>query len=337
VSLAPGTLLLVVAYCPTVFTTGGAIVQINPKTGGWTILTTFTWPNAISDGGCGSSAIDTPSYVLDRYNAIMYFDFIDELGILVELDLTSGNIDTVTPSDESFNGYVNMGLTAETTVSGLSNTVTVDGWCATGCYIFSSMDALSGELNYGQTIPYAVTMDDTHLFDSSSNSYYIQASYPLENSAECAGAGQSDLCLVSLDLNGNILSSQFTNWTVYKWSDKVDANGYRLAWLDGFAELCNDEYNDFLFAKVNVNTATAKPIACIPSNALVHEEEWIADFSADGSLFATGSGNGDSGEAQILVLNPTNGSVVVNGPLTGLGEALDPDESYYWVWAIGFI
>jgi hypothetical protein len=48
-----GKLNLVIAYCPSYFTMGGALVEINLNTGNWSILTTFDWPSQV----CSSSSI----------------------------------------------------------------------------------------------------------------------------------------------------------------------------------------------------------------------------------------------------------------------------------------
>lgn len=42
-----GKLKLVVAYCPTYFTGGGAIVSVDTTTGKWAIDTTFKWPSEV--------------------------------------------------------------------------------------------------------------------------------------------------------------------------------------------------------------------------------------------------------------------------------------------------
>jgi hypothetical protein len=40
--------------------------------------------------------------------------------------------------------------------------------------------------------------------------------------------------------------------------------------LKGFDKLCDHPYNDFLFAKVWLDTASAVPIACIPRSVTIH-------------------------------------------------------------------
>jgi hypothetical protein len=44
-----GKLVLVVAYCPTYFTGGGALVSVDTTTGKWAIDKTFKWPSAVRD------------------------------------------------------------------------------------------------------------------------------------------------------------------------------------------------------------------------------------------------------------------------------------------------
>ncbi len=46
------------------------------------------------------------------------------------------------------------------------------------------------------------------------------------------------------------MSTRYTNFTVYKFSDTIDTNGQILAWMEGFDSLCDNPYDNFLFAKV---------------------------------------------------------------------------------------
>lgn len=127
--------------------------------------------------------------------------------------------------------------------------------------------------------------------------------------------------------------------------------------MNGFDQVCNDPYNEFLFASVNLAGAQATPIACIPTSAVDQEDEWyevnwfwfcccefplisdvrISSFSLDGSIFATASGDGDSGQAQLLVLDATNGRTIYNNALNGLGQALQSASGVYWIWGVNFI
>jgi len=337
-SQSTGSLLLTIAYCPSDFTGAGAIVKVDLVKGGWTIVTKFPWPQAINDG-CAGSAMDTPAYAVDKPSSTLFLDFVNDFGVLVTLDLTNGQTSAVSPSNDFFTGYENMALTGPTTLKGLSGTVSEDGFCENGCFGWSSMDTNSGQQQIMNNVPYKAVMDDTHLFDKSTNKFWFQASYPLTPAAYC-NSDQTQLCLISIDgSSGKMLSTVFTNYTVYKFAGNLDSNGNVLAWLYGFENLCNNPYDDFLFARVNLNTGKATPLGCIPKNVIDQEDEWISDFSNDNprpTLFATASGDGDSGMAQVILLS-TNGSLVFTNSLPGLGEALGSASGIYWIWAVSFL
>jgi hypothetical protein len=63
----------------------------------------------------------------------------------------------------------------------------------------------------------------------------------------------------------------------------------------------------------------------------------ISSFSLDNTLFATASGDGDSGQAQLLIINPTNGATLYDTTLPGLGPALGSASGVYWIWGVNFI
>lgn len=109
-----------------------------------------------------------------------------------------------------------------------------------------------------------------------------------------------------------------------------------MVWMEGFEELCNHPYDDFLFASVNLATAKATPIACIPQNVTVQMDEWISSFSLDGLLFATGSGDSE-GNAQLLVFHVPTASVLLNTNLDGLAEALGAADNIYDIWSVDWV
>jgi len=332
--------LLTIAYCPTFFSGAGALVSINPQTGAYTIQNTFDWPSEVAGDGCGGSAMDSPAYAVDRSSSILYLDFVSDFGLLVALDMTNGNTQAITPSNDFFTGYENMAVVNPSLIQGLSGTVTVDGWCSNGCFGWSSMSTSSGQQQILKNVPYKAVMDDSHIYDKTRNQFWFQASYPLNQQAYCS-TDETQLCLINIDANtGNLISTKFTNWTVYKFAGNMDSKTTVLAWLYGFDGLCDNPYDDFLFARVNLLTATATPIACIPKSVVDQEDEWISDFSLDNpnpSYFATASGDGDSGEAQLLIFRPANGSAVVNNNLPGLGTALGSVDGIYWIWGVTFL
>jgi len=258
---------------------------------------------------------------------------------LVKLNMMTGNSHLSHPSDDFFTGFENMALLDSNTVIGLSATVTEDGFCDDGCFGTSLMSIQDGTIQHlPNNLPYKALMDNTHFLETDKNILWVQASYPLTPEARCSNV-DSDLCLVAIDVtSGSVKSTTFTNWTIYKFADSTfDAQGNILTWMEGFDNICNDPYNNFLFAKVNLPTATATPIACIPSSAIDRESPDVGAFSNDNTLFCTSSGDGDSGAAQALVLYTNNASVSVNSGLTGLGKALGSAYNLFWVWSVSWM
>jgi hypothetical protein len=171
----------------------------------------------------------------------------------------------------------------------------------------------------------------------------VQASYDLRDAAKRCAPVNSDECLLSLNAEtGELLTSQWTNWTVYKWGPPIKGHGpkastQRLTWMYGFEGKCQHPYEDFLFAAVDPATATATPIACMSKNTTVHMDEWIADFNAEGSLFATGSGDAETGIPQLLVFDPSTGKTVLDSKLSGLAQALGSVDKFVFVWGVDFV
>jgi len=66
-------------------------------------------------------------------------------------------------------------------------------------------------------------------------------------------------------------------------------------------------------------------------------DEWIASFSLDSTLMATGSGDSETGMPQLLVFNTSNANVVLNTNLTGLAEALKSADKLFNIWSVDFV
>lgn len=84
---------MTVGYCPTAFTSGGALIQIDAQSGSWKILKKFTWPAAIQQQGC--LALDDPAMLYDPKINTVYFDFTELFGLLVALDVRNCRAKTV--------------------------------------------------------------------------------------------------------------------------------------------------------------------------------------------------------------------------------------------------
>lgn len=88
---------------------------------------------------------------------------------------------------------------------------------------------------------------------------------------------------------------------------------------------------------MNLEQAKATPIACMPQGVVDQEDPGVSSFSLDDSLLATASGDGDSGEAQLLILHTKTGKVLFNNKLEGLGDGLGSVKGVFWVWSVSFL
>jgi hypothetical protein len=122
-----------------------------------------------------------------------------------------------------------------------------------------------------------------------------------------------DLCLLALDATTGVLrSSQFTNFTVYKYSAPnspaapvASADNTLLAFVQGFDAQCTSPEAHFAFATVDLTTASANLRACVSSNVTIDEQEWDSSFSTDRSMMATGSGDAEAGGTAIFLFPPS--------------------------------
>src|SRR5207237_37666 len=132
------------------------------------------------------------------------------------------------------------------------------------------------------------------------------------------------------------LSSKFINFTVYKYGRGGSADSV-VGWVEGDDSLCQDPYNNFLFADVHLPSASIVPRACISQNVTVHSGPWISSFSLDNGLMATGSCNAEGTDAQLLIFDTATAAALVNSALQGLPEALQAYQNLIWVWSLDFV
>lgn len=120
----------------------------------------------------------------------------------------------------------------------------------------------------------------------------------------------------------------------------VAADGTVLAWVFGFQDKCKhpDPLNDFAFARVNLATGAATLVACMSKEVSINTNPNTGAFSPDGSLFATGSGNSETGEVQLVVLDTATGAKVLDSQLPGLKKALhvSTQAPFINVWGISW-
>eukprot|EP00003_Mantamonas_plastica_P024871 TRINITY_DN4740_c0_g1_i1.p1 TRINITY_DN4740_c0_g1~~TRINITY_DN4740_c0_g1_i1.p1 ORF type:complete len:383 (+),score=138.99 TRINITY_DN4740_c0_g1_i1:51-1199(+) len=325
-------LKIVIGYCPTDFKSAGAIVKVDVHTGNWTVESKFDWPSEIF----GCLANYDPTYYFDVKKNLLWFDFLDDTGFFAAVDLSSegkGVVKTVTAKDIFFTGFENFVEIGDALV-GLSGTATQNGPCNNGCFEFGSVSMLTKDYKRKALVLFKAVMDDSAYVDAKGN-YFVQASYDLRE--KTCGPSAASLCLLQLDVSsGALVSAKYTpNWTAYKYG-KQNQNGKVLTWVNGFDKECQHPYNDFAFASVDLNTANATLISCIPKDVTVQEDEWESSFSHDDSMMATASGNAEKPHPQVLVFDTSSAKAILNAELTGLNKALGAAEGLLWVWGVEF-
>jgi hypothetical protein len=330
-------LIMTVAFCPTDFSSKGALVQVNPQTGGFTVLQVFDWPQEVSSQGC--IALDDPTFAFNYQKSELLLDFTELFGGLVTLSLVDASTSYVTPADAFFTGFYNMVYVGKNRVRGLSGTVANNPeWCSNGCFELAELDLATGNSKVLNLIPFKAVMDDSHVYDPKTNTFWVQASYDLRPINETCGPSQEDLCLLNIDANtGALRNAMYTpNWTAYRYGPLGNANNV-LTFIEGTEQMCHTgPDNDFLFGSVNLNTATATVSACLAQNIIIHEAPWCSSFSLDSSMLATASGDAE-GNSQLLILNTATGNAVVNANINALAKVLGAAENMFWIWSLNFV
>eukprot|EP01116_Phalansterium_solitarium_P011732 TRINITY_DN2749_c0_g2_i1.p1 TRINITY_DN2749_c0_g2~~TRINITY_DN2749_c0_g2_i1.p1 ORF type:complete len:368 (+),score=120.92 TRINITY_DN2749_c0_g2_i1:54-1106(+) len=327
-STAVGKLVLTVSYCPNQLSSAAAVVEVDPVAGNFTIIAAFPLPSDI----VGCTANYNPVVTLDAATNHLYLYFLEDDSAAV-IDVASAKLlSQFAPSDESFTGFENMHyLSSAKALRGVSATSTNSGFCDNGCLQYGDLTT-KGAYTTQQLVPFGTAVNNAHYYDAASSTYWLQASGDLRGTI--CGQVSSDECLLALDATtGALKSSVYTNFTVNKFGP-ADSSGSLLAWVEGFDDFCENPGDDFLFAKLDLTTAKATPIACIRN--VLNANEWIASFSLDGSMMATGSGD-SQGPAQLVVFNTTDASTVVNTDLAGLGQQLKGKNGVFYIWSIDWI
>ena len=116
------------------------------------------------------------------------------------------------------------------------------------------------------------------------------------------------------------------------------SNGDVLAFVFGFESVCNNGLNNFAFARVNITSGAATLIACMDKSVSINTSPNVGSFSPDGSLFATSSGNSETGAVQVVVLDTATGSKVLDSSLPGLKKALrvSTEAPFINVWGVSW-
>lgn len=280
----------------------------------------------------------------------MFLLFTELSGLVVEVALADGRLNrlsTTRPSDPFFNGFVNFYTLnngsqegAFVVASGFSPTVTQNGYCNDGCFEFGKLLVPTGEYAGLHLVPFKALMDDVAAVDPASDTVAVQVAYDLRDPDKMCVPGQAEAqCLARFSQSsGALVSALPIAFTVYQYAGQpaVTNASAALAWAIGGNPRCGE--NRYYFAEIDlVNASIARHVSCISPEVVVHMDEWIAAFSDDASLFATASGNSETGEIQLLTFDVQSGATVLNTNLTGLPEKLGAAQGIVLVWGVSFL
>lgn len=331
---------LTVSYCPGLFAGLGAVVSVDPNGGGAFDIVQggWKWPDS---GGVGCPENEDPN-MLATSSGSMLLDFTTNFGFMVEVDAAnSGNVThavTATSTNAlAFDGFTSWAVQDGDFV-GITPAASQHGFCSDGCFAYGTETWPAGVYTQQQLVPFKAAMTNVAFLDTS-GTYYFQGSYPLVSKWACSET-QSDECLVALDAGtGDIISSVGPNsYTVYSFHSTASQDGTVLAFVFGFEDKCKHPYNDFAFANVNLTSGEASFIACMDKSVSINTNPNVGNFSPDGKLFATGSGNSETGEVQLIVLDTATGAKVLDSTLPGLKTALKVSKQapFINVWGISW-
>jgi hypothetical protein len=328
---------LVVAYCPTDFTGEGALVDVDPFTGAWTVSAHFKFPSDI----LGCVADYDPTYTFDAVNPnTIWFDFTSQAGYFVGIDMVHGNHTTVSSGSLFFTGFLDFAQFPHTrTLRGITGTVTENGYCSDACIGMGVQDLANANYTALSTLPFKETADDARFIDREQRIMYFQAAYDLDN-VGCAPLAEEQ-CMLAVNLDtGALLNATYSahQFQVYKYGRGITDQGAVNAFMLGFDHYCGDSANNSAttFGLVNVRTGQATPFACIPSTTVIDTDQWVGGYSKSERVFATASGNGEGDPPQFISFNVSTGAVLTNTNLTGLPTALHADMKLIFIWGVEF-
>ena len=333
-----GKVRLVVAFCPTLFTSKGAVVDVDPTSGTISVVGTFDWPGSAIEG---CVADYSPTVSIPSSGSSVWFNYVSDDGVFSHLDLATATMSKAfTASDIFFTGFETFGqlASASSALTGVSGTATQNGLCNDGCFEYGAIDIDSHKYTKGSLILFKEIADDVYYSDG--KYFYIQAGYDLREQ-KCAPADE-DECLLKLDVSsGDLVAATYTDYTIYGIAgvpDQERANSIT-TFMAGFSSQCptnNDPSTNpgYAFGSVNLDTANATLSACLDPSVVIDMDEWISSFSADASLWATASGDAYGDPSQLLVVDVASGKPVYSSRLDSLPKTLGAAQNLIWIWAV---
>ena len=352
------TARIYIGYCPTYFTGALAVVDVDTRSGKWTIVGHSKLPSGVF----GCVADYDPVFASDPNNDdVMVMDFTEDTGYFVRIESDAAtkvvNATAFNSRSEFFTGFLNFKVRDSRNVyEGMTGTVTQDGFCSDGCIGYGIQNLSGSQRERSRPLPFKAIADDTSYLDRQRNVFYVQASHDLR-STPCAPQSYQD-CLLAIDANtGALLRSTYNHDEhVYRFGSGAtplaaarhrQAHGHRMAkqaapplivdaFVVGMNKRCNrsKDATSYAFATVDLPTSTFNLISCVSSSVVIDEAPWVAQFSPDSTVFATASGNGNGDDPQFLSFETASGKELLNTKLAGLARALDAKMGLIFVWAV---
>ena len=332
---------LIVGYCPTDFTGAAAVVDVDPVTANWTIKAHVVLPSEVF--GCVADYDPTFDFVQHDENTV-WLDFVSDDGFFLAIDTRFGNTSRVSSSSWTFTGFINFkAFPSDGQLHGVAGDVTESGYCSDGCLSWGVQHVTPGDHKYEtlSLIPFKAGADDTSFANWADDTFLFQGSYDLRD-VTC-GPQSSSQCLITLNAStGHLLRAVHTpNYQVFKFArsgsspTQTGEGGLNvLAFAQGSACGGQNATWGYEFVTINTISANASLVSCVDPNLVLQEDEWVASFSPDGSILATGSGNGDGDDPQLVVLDVKSGDIAVSTTLTGLAKALKAKMGLVFIWAL---
>lgn len=182
-AVASPVIRLFIGYCPTDFTGAGAIVDVNPLTGAWTIK--HSKVDLPSSEVFGCVADYDPTFDFSQSNPDeLWLDFVSDDADFLNVNMAAGNVTALISPDEFFTGFIDFKVFPDDSgaLQGITGTVTESGYCSNGCLGYGIQNTtLASHRRYRQisTIPFKAGADDTSFVDWEANTLAFQGSYDL--------------------------------------------------------------------------------------------------------------------------------------------------------------
>jgi hypothetical protein len=351
---------LFIGYCPTDFSGAGAIVDMDPLTGTWVV--THPRVDLPSSEVFGCVADYDPTFDFSQANPDqLWFDFVSDDAAFLQVNMAAGNVTKLVSPDEFFTGFIDFKVFPDDSgaLQGITGTVTQSGYCSDGCLGYGIQNtSLASHRRYRQisTIPFKAGADDTSFVDWDAHTLAFQGSYDLRPTT--CGPQSSSQCLVTIDtVDGSLLSAVYTpDYQVFKFDrsylQPAAAKSAEQRMTPAAAAATSKEVLTFAagnrcgngegsgnnwtyqFLSIDMASANASVVSCVDPSLVLDEDQWVGGFSPSRELFATGSGNGNGDDPQVVVLNVTSGAMVVNTQLTGLAAALKAKMGLVFIWGL---